>query len=197
MAVWTIRAVSELEIGAGAAYDFPSSYAYTSDSLPSMHRDTLRSYSKTSHNFKYHAYTTLLRRFGYLTVKAGLLLGEKWSSATYDGYTHVVTKGHWVPVVPSLHLTYRTPNMHNFTLSYTHRTSVPTADQLTSFVNYDIYSYSIGNPDLLRHTHNVEGGWSKYYEGFGNVGVDAFYHANTGGIFKIPIVNPKKTLIGK
>lgn len=173
----------ELEVGAGASYDFPSSYVYTRDSLPTGIRDSLRSYTKTSDYFNYQAYASLLRRWGGMTVKAGLQIGEKRLSATHDGYTHVVTTGRWPVWVPSLHLSYRTPSMHNFSLSYTHRSTMPTAEDLTSFVFYDINSYSLGNPALVpSHTHNVEGGWNKFFEGFGNVGIAAYYYASTDEI---------------
>jgi outer membrane receptor protein involved in Fe transport len=72
--------------------------------------------------------------------------------------------------------------MHNFTLSYTLRTSTPSATDLTRFIVFSNESYEIGNTDLLpSHTHNLEGGWNKFFEGFGSVGVDLYYKANTDG----------------
>lgn len=173
----------ELEVGAGAAYDPPTSYSYTRDSLPSHNIDTLQSYEQTSVMFKYQAYATLLRRFGDLTVKAGLQLGEEMINTTYDGYTHVDTKGRWMKFVPSLHVTYRTPSLHNFTFSYTHRSSEPENDQITDFVFYDDDSFSLGNSDLRpSHVHTFEGGWNRYFENFGSIGIDAYYQAYTDEI---------------
>ena len=77
---------------------------------------------------------------------------------------------------PSLHLSYRTKNMHNFKLSYTRRVSNPSVSQLTTFITYNIDSYSMGNPTLTpTFTNSLEAGWTKYINNFGNVGINAYY----------------------
>lgn len=177
----------EWEAGAFLSYNFPVSYDYTSDSLMSdgsLRRDLLRSYGYTGTAFGYEAYSTLQRRFGNLTAKLGLRAGEAFFDNTYHSASVTIpTKARWFVPVPSIHLSYRTNSMHNFTLSYTRRMSTPRASQLTEFVEYHIETISQGNPALLpSHTHNVECGWSKFFEGFGNVGVDAWYQANTDEI---------------
>jgi outer membrane receptor protein involved in Fe transport len=66
--------------------------------------------------------------------------------------------------------------MHNFTLSYTRRVSNPQIRQLSTFITYDDDSYSTGNKDLLpTFTNNIEGGWTKYFEKFGSVGLSAYF----------------------
>lgn len=177
----------EWEAGAYVAYDFPISYCYTSDSLMpdgTTHRDLLRSYGYTGTAFGYEAYTTLQRRVGNFTAKMGLRAGENFFKNTYSSAADtILTTARWFVPVPSLHLSYRTAYMHNFSLSYTHRMSTPRASQLTEFVEYNIESYSQGNPNLLpSHTHNLEVGWNKYFEGFGNVGAEAYYYSNTNEI---------------
>lgn len=177
----------EWEVGAYVAYDFPISYDYTSDSLMSdgtVRRDLLRSYGYTGKAFGYEAYTTLQYRLGNLTAKAGLRAGESFFTNIYSSASaSIPTSARWFVPVPSLHLSYRTASMHNFTFSYTRRMSTPRASQLTEFMEYHIESYSQGNPDLQpSHTHNLEAGWNKFFEGFGNVGVKAYYNANADEI---------------
>ena len=177
----------EWEVGAYVSYDFPISYDYTSDSLMSdgaMRRDLLRSYGYTGTAFGYEAYTTLHYRLGNLTAKAGLRAGEAFFTNNYSSASAAIsTTARWFVPVPTLHLSYRTASMHNFTFSYTRRMSMPRASQLTEFVEYHIESYSQGNPALQpSHTHKLEAGWDKFFEGFGNVGVKAYYDANTDEI---------------
>jgi outer membrane receptor protein involved in Fe transport len=48
---------------------------------------------------------------------------------------------------------------------------------------YDDYSFVTGNPNLLMcYTHNLEAGFSKYIMKFGNVGLNAYWRANTNEI---------------
>lgn len=168
----------ELVVGATGSYRFPSSSINTYDSLPSMRRDTLRSYSQTDWKGDYSGYATLMRRFGNFSAKVGLRLGQTIGASTYTGYiTDETSINKFIPN-PSIHLSYHTSNMHNFSLSYTYRTSVPSAADLTRFVEFRFDNYSLGNPDLQpSHTHNIEGGWNKYIENFGTIGVEAYYKA--------------------
>ncbi len=170
----------EAEAGARLSYQFPQHYSTTSDSLPSLHRDLLRSYQRTNNCVDYHGYATLQRRIGNFTAKAGLQLGEQYSMVSYSGYTEVTDRGHYFYYVPSLHLSYRTADMHNFTLSYTRRSSIPDATDLSSFIAYGRDSYFTGNPDLLPSpTHTVEGSWNKFWDSFGSVGLNGFYVSST------------------
>ena len=73
---------------------------------------------------------------------------------------------------PSVHFSYSTKNMHNFTLSYTRRVSNPEGSQLTHFKVLADDSFSTGSPDLRQSfTHNMEAGWQKFFELFGNLGM--------------------------
>ena len=172
----------ELEAGVTGNYQTPSIRTYTRDTLPGNRRDTLQSYNKSYRHEGYGSYFTLKRNFGNFAAKVGLRLEQSIGSATYTGYTTEVSRENYLIPSPSVHLSYRTPSMHNFTLSYTLRTSTPSATDLTRFIVFSNESYEIGNPDLLpSHTHNLEGGWNKYFEGFGSVGVDLYYKANTDG----------------
>ena len=173
----------EAEVGGSFNYNFPSHYHYTRDSLPGLRRDTLRSFSRSNTELSYHAFATLQRRLGHFTAKAGLQLGQDHSSTSYSGYRSVETQARFPFWVPSLHLSYHTDNMHNFALSYTHRSSRPGAVSLSDFIEYGEWSFTTGNPQLVpAHTHNVEGSWQKYWDGFGSLGLNFYYRASTNQI---------------
>ena len=133
------------------------------------------------------AYLTAQKRWGNLTLKVGLraqdnILKHDWSYAGIPNSTVYVDTSYF-GLVPSLHLSYRTATMHNFSLSYTRRYSSPSPDQLSTFVEYDDYSTSTGNPNLrLSYTHNLEAAWNKYFMKFGSVGINAYFRANTDEI---------------
>ena len=84
-------------------------------------------------------------------------------------------------VRPSIHLTYRTEDMHNFKLNYSLRMTHPDEDQISTFRRYGEQSYSTGNPKGLKngYTHNMEAGWQKFFDNFGNVGVEAYGSLST------------------
>lgn len=169
----------ELEVGVGGEYGFPGLDATTTDSLigDAVVRDSLRSYTEVTSSWKYLAFATLQRRFGDFTVKLGLQAGRKHTGGTWDGYTTTSVDRSWTIPVPSVHLTYHTKSMHNFSLSWTRRVEVPSASDLTSFINYGTEDYSTGNPALQPTvSHNVEGRWDKYFDGFGSVGTELFWN---------------------
>jgi outer membrane receptor protein involved in Fe transport len=84
---------------------------------------------------------------------------------------------------PSIHLTYRTEDMHNFKLNYSMRMRSPGEEQLSTFRRYGDDSYSTGNPNLRdSYTHNVEAGWQKYFERFGNIGIEGYGRLSTNEI---------------
>jgi outer membrane receptor protein involved in Fe transport len=77
---------------------------------------------------------------------------------------------------PSLHLSYATKNMHNFSLSYTRRVNYPWASQISTFIVYDEDSYSTGNKNLKStYTNSVEAGWTKHFTKVGSVGLKAYF----------------------
>ena len=177
--------VWELEVGIGGEREFPGNEVSTSDSLigDAVVRDSLRCYSEVTSSWKYLLFSTLQRRFGNLTVKLGLQAGRKHKEGTWDGYTTTAVDRTWTIPVPSVHLSYRTMTMHNFSLSWTRRLEVPSTNNLRSFINYGTESYSTGNPELKPTvSHNLEGRWDKYFDGFGNVGTELFWRAEQNSI---------------
>ena len=73
--------------------------------------------------------------------------------------------------------------MHNFKLNYTMRMTTPGEEQISRFRRYGDESYSTGNPKLKdAFTHSVEAGWQKFFESFGNVGIEAYGRLSTNEI---------------
>ena len=85
---------------------------------------------------------------------------------------------------PSIHLTYRTEDMHNLKLNYSMRMSHPGEEDITRFRIYGEDSYRTGNPNGLKpsYTHSMEAGWQKFFETFGNVGLEAYGRWSTNEI---------------
>ena len=148
--------------------------------------EELRCTVETGHDFELSGYLTAQKRWGNLTVKLGLRAEETWmhdQKRYLNQSTASTVDTAYFGLVPSIHLSYRTQSMHNFSLSYTRRYSTPDASQLTSFIEYGDYSYSTGNPNLtLSYSHNLEASWNKYFTKFGSIGMSAYFRANTNSI---------------
>ncbi len=151
--------------------------------------DSLRTYHY--HNVETGASVdvNLTRRWGSFTAEVGASVDATNYSLLYDNEYmpaddsrfHDDTSLLRLEFRPSLHLSYYTQDMHNFSLSYTLRTRNPSSTDLTTFRRYSEDSYSTGNRDLKAQLrHQMEAGWSKYINNFGFVGVDAYlnYSAN-------------------
>lgn len=62
--------------------------------------------------------------------------------------------------------------------------SHPREEQISTYRRYGEDSYSTGNPNGLKNgfTHNVEAGWQKFFDRFGNIGVEAYGRLSTNEI---------------
>ena len=126
------------------------------------------------------------RRWGGFTLELGFGATYENVDFRYKGsdvypFTNDDTVYNFLTYTPSIHLSYRTEDLHNFKLNYTLRMRHAGEEQLTTYKRYTLDSYSIGNRDLLfSYTHNAEAGWSKYFMSFGNVGLEGYarYSAN-------------------
>ena len=138
--------------------------------------DAVRSMNSRGQDGDFDAYVTVQHRFGGFTLKGGLRSELLSLNLDYpDSPADNVRKLYW-GLFPSIHLSYRTKNMHNFKLSYTRRVNNPQASDLTTYRRYGEDSFSTGNPDLRQaFTNSVEAGWTKYINKFGNVGVNAWF----------------------
>jgi outer membrane receptor protein involved in Fe transport len=138
--------------------------------------DSMRSYNFIENNKDIEAYITARYKFGNFTLKGGLRSQSRIFN--YKTINSSESRGNktYTGLYPSLHLTYSTKSMHNFNLSYTRKVRYPWSSQINTFIFYDEDSYSTGNPNLKStYTNSVEGGWTKYFKKFGNVGLSAYF----------------------
>ena len=169
----------EIELGVSGNFD-PNLNYERSDTLAfstgEYVLDELRFKDVRSRDGSLDAYATLQHRFGGFTLKGGLRTEcEIYNLLILNDPAYNVHKGYW-GFYPSLHLSYRTKNMHNFKLSYTRRVSNPDGDDLCTRISYGEDGYSTGNPDLRQtFTNSIEAGWTKYINKFGNVGLNAWF----------------------
>ena len=148
--------------------------------------DTLRTYRLKGANSTANADVNWTHRWGGFTLSTGLGLGGERINYNYISDMPFADDStlYYLTVRPSIHLTYRTEDMHNLKLNYSMRMSHPNRNQITSFRSYGENSYSVGNPAGLKggYMHNVEAGWQKFFERFGNIGIEAYGRLSTNEI---------------
>ena len=154
-------------------------------------KDPFMSYHYRTKDQKLGGYLMLLHRFGDFTVQPGINLNYYRTSIVYPDtpdYPYIIDfqSYHYFNITPSLHLSYRTPSMHNFKLSYSRRVNHSTAKQLSPFNIYDTETYLTGNPYLEPvYTQNLEASWTKYWNDFGSVGLTGYYKGKKNEITSI------------
>ena len=167
------------EIGIGTSYEYsPDTYYISYDTLANGDyvTDIMRSFDREVGSNEYDVYFTLQQKFGNFVVKPGIRMEYEKLWCNIDGYTSTNNTKDYLNWRPSIHLSYRTKSMHNFNLSYSRRIAPPSARNLTDYKFYSTESFTTGNPDLLpTYTTSVEGGWTKYWNKFGSVGLTAYY----------------------
>ena len=147
--------------------------------------DAIRTYHFRGAETSANADVNWTHRWGGLTVSSGLGYGIGRTQFSYtetpfaDDSTFLTHSFR-----PSVHLTYRTESMHNFKLNYSMRMSHPGEENVTSMRIYGEDSYRTGNPAGLKpsYTHSMEAGWQKFFERFGNVGVEGYGRLSTNEI---------------
>ena len=146
--------------------------------------DSLRSYNYTNGTYELSFYTGAEHHFGRFTLGASLSMDNAWYRLQYPNADSANVQKHYLTFSPTVHASYSTESMHNFTFSYTHYVAPPTATQLSRFTVYGYDNYSTGNPDLKNgYTDNLELGWERYFDHLGSIGVSAWYnsmHDQTG-----------------
>ena len=125
------------------------------------------------------AYITIQHKFGGFTIKGGLRNENRFLKYHFINKPEHHDNNVFADIFPSLHLSYATKSMHNFNLSYSRRVRYPRNSQLTTFITYTEDSFSTGNPELKSaYTNAIEGGWTKYFDKFGSVGISAYFKNN-------------------
>lgn len=138
--------------------------------------DSLRTYNSTNRNNSVNGDVNWTHRWGGFTLEIGSGGAYTQQSFQYDNAMFPDdTTYNFFTVNPSIHTSYRTKSMHNFKLNYSLRMQNPTSNELTTFRQYGEDSYTIGNRDLKATlTHSAEAGWTKFFDRFGYVGVEAY-----------------------
>lgn len=118
-----------------------------------------------------------------LTIKPGISWENAWIQSHYldtPEYDTLMRFNYWRP---SLHITYRTPSMHNFSFSYTRKTSFPWVRYFTRKKAYNEESFSVGNPELKPTLIDVfELSWAKYDDRLGSVDIKGYYNNSINAI---------------
>ena len=147
--------------------------------------DLLRTYHYNGGETGVNGDVNWTHRWGGFTLSTGVGVGGGGVYYDYDSempFVDAKTLFFW-NVRPSIHLTYRTESMHNIKLNYSMRMSHPDEEEISTFRRYGEDSYSTGNPGLkYSYTHNMEAGWQKFFERFGNIGLEAYGRLSTNEV---------------
>lgn len=188
---YTLPLKHDITIEAGG--EFACGYSYENEVLdsllPSGVWDNMpyRSLVSQELTIEPRAYVTAQKRWGGLTAKLGLRYYNNFKSGT-DEHPSLGDQSRldtlFSGLIPSIHLSYQTKNFESYSISYTRRFSHDgDLSNYMLFRRYDDYSFSTGNPNLLMsYTHNLEAAFNKYVMGFGNIGLNAYWRANTDEI---------------
>ena len=177
----------ELSYGLRADYGHADNeFERFNDILASNTTDSLRSYNLLSNESSLSVDVNWTHRWGGFTLSSGLGIGldnedYQYTSPYAWNCDHVSETD--LTFRPSIHLTYRTESMHNLKLNYSMRMAIPEGRQITTFRSYGEDSYSVGNPNLdPSYTHSLEAGWQKFFETFGNIGIEGYGRLSTNEI---------------
>ena len=179
----------ELSFGLGYGLKNTSRKYNVSDSAHTSNvRDLLRSYNFDDIENSLEADVEWTRRWGNFTLELGL--GAQYENIDFsyygsEAYPFTIDSKvcNFLTFSPSIHMSYRTEDMHNFKLNYSLRMRHPGEEDITTYQRYSLDSYSTGNPDLTySYTHNAEVGWNKYFMSFGNVGLEGYARLSTNEI---------------
>lgn len=148
--------------------------------------DTLRTYHFNGGTTNVNADVNWTHRWGGFTLSSGLGVGVDRDAYEYISEMPFADAGAplFFRLHPSIHMTYRTKDMHNIKLNYTMHMSHPGEEDISIFRRYGENSYSTGNPNGLKNsfTHSLEAGWQKYFNKFGNLGVELYGRLSTNEI---------------
>ena len=192
-----------IEAGTELGYGYSRNSEIRDSLLPSGDWNNMpyQSYVSNGTAFEPNVYVTAQKRWGGFTTKLGLRYNNNFKSGMIE-HPAVGDRQRldtlFSGLVPSIHLSYQTKTFESYSLSYTRRFSHD--GDLSSYLPFRIYedfSYSTGNPNLLMcYTHNLEAAFNKYVMGFGNIGLNAYFRANTNEIGTMtaadidPIIGP-------
>ncbi len=131
----------------------------------------------------YAGYISTTFKLKFLDVKAGVRNEYTETKANFSSVGNV-NVAPYNTIVPSGTISHTFKNNHTFKISYSYRIQRPDYRDLNPFVNAsDPKNLSTGNPNLKPETtHNIELGYSKFFEKGININVNAFYRGNRADI---------------
>lgn len=170
------------EVEAGLSLDMGSGFDYTlrDTLLPdgTFRADYLRSDSTCNPSHSLDGYLSWRRKWGNFTLKLGGRLSYGDDRYRHLGLPQYDVNARHLRAKPSLHMSYRTKSMHNFSLGYTYRITDPSAKSLCTYMKYGTQRLSTGNPLLgPEYVHNADLSWNKYFNKFGSVGLSGTFKA--------------------
>ena len=126
----------------------------------------------------------VLHHIGHsITIKPGISWEYTWIKSHHldtPQYDTLLRYAYWRP---SLHISYRTPSMHNFSFSYTRKTYYPWVRYFTRKKMYAEESFSIGNPSLKPTLIDIfELSWAKYADQLGSISVKGYFNNSINAI---------------
>ena len=159
-------------------YDTLGVDGYVNDALRSENRKFGRNQTTGTVMLQHH--------LGRFTIKPGLSFETMAIKLRYFDFPEYDTLMHFSHWLPSLHLSYRTESQHNFSFSYTRKTSYPWARYFTRRIGYEEDSYTVGNP-FLKPTliESFELSWSKYWDRRGSMSVKGYHHNSIHAINEV------------
>ena len=150
-------------------YDTLGTNGYGTDWNRSENRRFSRHYLTTTVMMEHHIGASI-------TIKPGLSWENTWIKSHYLDVPQFDTLMRFAYWRPSLHITYRTPSMHNFSFSYTRKTNYPRVLYFTRKKFYQEESFWVGNPTLKPMlTDAFELSWAKYKDGLGSMSVKGYF----------------------
>lgn len=171
-----------IELGLEADNDFyrRDTFDYAQNAFYS---DYLMSDTNHTPGNSLEGYLTWRRKWGNFTLKLGGRGRYAYERDWHEGLPEYDVDTASLTFSPSVNMSYRTEDMHNFSLSYRMNTIKPSAGMMTRYEKYGVETFSTGNPLLEpSYTHNADLSWNKYFSKFGSVGASASYRAKVNEI---------------
>ena len=151
-------------------YDTLGTDGYVTDWNRSENRRFSRHYLAATMMVEHHIGNSI-------TIKPGISWENAWVKSHYLDVPQFDTLMHFAYWRPSLHITYRTPSMHNFSFSYTRKTDYPRVLYFTRKKFYQEESFWVGNPSLKPTLTDVfELSWAKYADRLGSMSVKGYFN---------------------
>ncbi len=149
-------------------------------------RDTLRTEIRDYYTDRNELIVNVQQRAGRFTFKPGVDLEYTEVEGVFPNEPWYDFNKYFFKAHPSLFITYSTAGRHNFSVGYTHKTDYPYVRYFSPRILYQEDSFDAGNPDLRpASTHVLKAEWTKYWERFGSVGVNAYYKGSSDYINQV------------